>query len=189
MSDSNSHAITNAVAFPTELTTAPTSSTDYPGSCHCGNLRYTLHTSITPANVVKCNCTLCFKYGKLAHMLHDPSSLTLLAPLPSGTNSPIVGGAEVQAALDRDELKSKVGGYAYNTKRVTHYFCKECGVHVFTIGYPFGETGGLKIGTNARAVDDLDMSGEEWKTAGYYVDGRGDFKAGFSKVPFSPGQW
>lgn len=123
-------------------------------------------------------------------MLSSPSQITLLSPLPSGTSSTGITGADfVQAALDSDELKDLVGGYQYNRKVVTHYFCKKCGVHPFTIGTPMGPEKGLLVGVNVNAIDGVDFSGKEWMKAGFYVDGNGDFKKGFASEPFAPGRW
>ncbi|RPA79036.1 hypothetical protein BJ508DRAFT_308775 [Ascobolus immersus RN42] len=177
-------------------TTPPSNPTSHTsGGCHCGTIRYTLTTSLTPSTVVRCSCTHCFKHGKLAHLLSDESlpTLTLLSPLPSGSTAPLIGAADIQAALATDELKEKVGGYQYGKKVMTHYFCRGCGVHTFTIHVPgvspFAADGGLRVGINVNAVDGLDMSGEEWKVVGGYLDGRGDFKQAVGKVPYGGGSW
>lgn len=122
----------------------------------------------------------------------DPSCLTLLSPLPSNATdveSGITGAIAVQQWLETPEAREKIGGYQFHRKVVTHYFCKSCGVHCFAIGKPLGDRKGLMVAVNVNAIDDLDLSGEEWMVSAFYVDGKGDFKAGVGKVPFEGGRW
>ncbi|RPA77989.1 hypothetical protein BJ508DRAFT_378518 [Ascobolus immersus RN42] len=160
------------------------------GSCHCGLIRYTLRTLITPTNTLKCNCSLCVKYGKLAHLLPSPSTdITLLSPLPFGAPLQVIGATAVQETLESRELADVVGSYRFGRGWVTNYFCRRCGVHTFAIGNPREEDGEVGVGVNVNALDGLDASGMEWRCAGYYVDGRRDFEGGVGGRPFEGGRW
>ena len=76
----------------------------YPGSCHCGAVRFTVEAD--PVEVAQCDCSLCVK--KNARMVRIPAAaLTLTA-----------GEAELVT-------------YRWNTGVARHHFCRVCGIYVF----------------------------------------------------------
>jgi len=77
----------------------------YPGSCHCGAVRFEIETSLD--RVTECNCSMCTKKGILHHRV-PPERFRLF----SGEES--------------------LGTYQFNTKVAKHHFCRTCGIHVFT---------------------------------------------------------
>jgi len=77
---------------------------EYHGSCHCGNVKFLLNTSIS--EFTTCDCSLCVK--KNAHMLK-------------------VHESEFTLQSDWDTVSE----YQWNTRVARHYFCKRCGIYTF----------------------------------------------------------
>lgn len=76
----------------------------YPGSCHCGTVRFSVDADIV--ELTTCDCSLCVKRN------------ALMARVPENALSVTTG----QDALTL---------YEWNTRRAKHYFCKHCGIYVF----------------------------------------------------------
>ena len=72
------------------------------GSCHCGNVKFEVHTELR--DIVKCNCSLCSRKNALMGQA-EPEEFVLL----TGEES--------------------LGLYQWNTKVARHYFCKNCGIY------------------------------------------------------------
>lgn len=100
------------------------------GGCHCGAVRFEAVSDLE--TVIECNCSHCKAKGLL---------LTFVSP----ENFNLIAGA--------DELTD----YRFNTHKISHVFCKTCGVQSF--GH--GETpGGVKMAAiNVRCLDDVDLGG------------------------------
>jgi hypothetical protein len=77
----------------------------FKGSCHCGAVRFQVHTALTPAS--RCNCSLCRRKGALMSPLFAAGELTILS--------------------GEDALTL----YQFNTRTAKHYFCKHCGIYPF----------------------------------------------------------
>jgi hypothetical protein len=77
----------------------------YKGSCHCGQVKFTIEATID--KVVLCNCSICRKKGAL-HYKVTPSQFNLVSGLKYLTL------------------------YQFDTKEARHYFCKVCGIHPFS---------------------------------------------------------
>lgn len=77
----------------------------YTGSCHCGAVKFEVHTALEPAT--RCNCSLCRRRGALMSPAFDVSDLHIV---------------EGVAALSL---------YQFNTRAAQHFFCKVCGVYPF----------------------------------------------------------
>ena len=75
------------------------------GACHCGGVRVEVEIP-DDARPHYCNCSMCAKKGSLAIDV-PPAALTVLA------------GHEV------------LGCYGFNTGVARHWFCRNCGIHVF----------------------------------------------------------
>jgi hypothetical protein len=76
----------------------------YPGSCHCGAVRFVVR--FEPDETTHCDCTLCTM--KNARMIRVPEAAL-----------EIVGGADMLAT------------YRWNTGVAQHHFCRVCGIYTF----------------------------------------------------------
>ncbi len=77
----------------------------YEGGCHCGRVRLRIDTELKTAT--QCNCSICTKKGVLNHRV-SPEHFTI---------------------LQGDEY---LGLYQFNTFTAKHWFCKTCGIPVFS---------------------------------------------------------
>lgn len=111
----------------------------YHGSCHCGSVRLTADIDLRQGTI-KCNCSICAKMRWWAAQV-PPSSFRLL------------GGA-----ADLTE-------YRFNTRCEAHYFCKHCGVNVFSTGH--------SPRLSLACLDDVPLA-ELVEAPVTYLDGRND---------------
>ncbi|WEW59067.1 hypothetical protein PRK78_004535 [Emydomyces testavorans] len=151
----------------------------YTGSCHCGAIRYRVLLDPHNLNPARCNCSICHKKGNLILEVADPSSsFTLLQP--SSWASP------------------ELGDYTFGEGRVHHYFCKTCGVSVFTRGtYVVEGTEVEFLSVNGLTVDQ--GSGKEEGEGegggldlrkvkiGYWNGREDDWKSGMRGEPYPGG--
>ncbi|WEJ58838.1 GFA family protein [Devosia sp. FJ2-5-3] len=84
-----------------------TEAADYEGQCHCGAVRYTVHTDLS--GLADCNCSRCRRLGWVMKSVEE-SAFTL----HSG-----------EEALVR---------YGFNTDKIDHLFCRNCGIESFARG-------------------------------------------------------
>lgn len=77
----------------------------YHGSCHCGQVKFSVITNIK--KIISCNCSICSKKGVLHHRV----------------------SAEQFSLLEGKEFLSL---YQFDTKEAKHFFCKNCGIHPFS---------------------------------------------------------
>jgi hypothetical protein len=80
----------------------------YPGSCHCGAVRFEV-TMTPPEKAFACNCSICSRAGYL------------LAFVPRDAVR-VLSGEEAQT------------DYQFGKKIVHHLFCRTCGVRSFSHG-------------------------------------------------------
>ena len=102
------------------------------GSCHCGKVRFQIHSNDIYAGVYRCNCTLCQKKSivmKAEHKFHFK----------------LVSGA--------DNLLS----YKWNKNIAEHYFCKNCGVYT----HHKRRRDPNQFCINYACLDDIDMPSED----------------------------
>lgn len=99
----------------------------YTGGCHCGKVRYEVTTDL--AKVISCNCSHCSKRG------------FLLTFVPAEAFRLLAGG---------DNLSE----YLFNTKKIRHLFCRDCGIESFATGE--GPGGMAMTAVNVRCLDDVD---------------------------------
>jgi hypothetical protein len=100
----------------------------YAGGCHCGAVRYEAQAAIESA--MACNCSLCRQRGWLLGF----------------------------TSADHFRLKSgqdSLTEYRFNTRALSHLFCKTCGIAPFSRG-PNPKTGGETVALNLRCIDGLD---------------------------------
>lgn len=98
----------------------------YPGSCHCGHVRFEMRKSVPISDLIDCNCSICRKKG----IVHTPA--------------------------ENDELIVHSGGddlaeYRFGSKTATYWFCPHCGVEPFHRS----RANPHRYSVNARALDDF----------------------------------
>ena len=76
----------------------------YSGSCHCGNVKFSISQEIVEATT--CDCSLCVKKNAGMIKVHE-TDFSLTTPWEN---------------LSR---------YQWNTHIAQHYFCKKCGIYTF----------------------------------------------------------
>jgi len=76
----------------------------YTGSCHCQRIKYACEFELKRPTL--CNCSYCHKRNAVLHIVDD---ITILA-----------GEKELTC-------------YQFNTMKGAHYFCKHCGIFVYSI--------------------------------------------------------
>ena len=117
----------------------------YHGSCHCGAVRYEADIDLL-AGTIKCNCTVCTKMRFWAAVV-APSQFRLLE------------GAQA------------LGEYRFHTRRDGHYFCRGCGINVFSTGE--SPRMGPFVAVTVSSLDDMPV--EELIAAPVrHIDGRND---------------
>jgi hypothetical protein len=104
------------------------SSSTFRGSCHCG--RVVFEVDARPTSLSQCNCSLCHKKGAIYVKLPEIDTVRVIA-----------GESDLQT-------------YQFNTKQAKHYFCKNCGIHVFH--RPRLDPSRWSV--NARCLEDFDIS-------------------------------
>lgn len=102
----------------------------YHGQCHCGAVRYTAQTALD--GLMDCNCSRCRRLGWVLQAV-PAAQFTLLS--------------------GEDQLTE----YRFNTDRIEHLFCADCGVESFARGQDGKGNGMVMINVNclddAPAVD------------------------------------
>ena len=101
--------------------------TEYYGSCHCKEVKFSFSTNEILGELYKCNCTLCLKK------------------------------AIIMKPLQKDKFKLLSGHnyletYQWNKKIAKHFFCKTCGI--YTHHNP--RSNPKMTGFNVGCVDDID---------------------------------
>ena len=100
----------------------------YKGSCHCGDVAYTVEGELT--GVMECNCSICQR--KAAKMWFVPRDKLQLATVES--NSAV---------------------YEFNKHHIAHRFCKRCGIHAY--GEGSDPKGNRTAMVNVRCLADVDI--------------------------------
>ena len=100
----------------------------YTGGCHCGRIRFTVDGEIGP--VVDCNCSLCRKRGGLLWFV------------------------PAEAVHHLGEAAA-IGTYTFNTHRIQHHFCVECGIAPYSEGR--NPDGSPVACINVRCLEGVDL--------------------------------
>jgi len=100
----------------------------YQGSCHCGQVAFTVEGELTQA--MACNCSICQRKGALMWFV-DRDALQLSTP---------------DAAL---------ATYTFNRHVIKHRFCKTCGIH--THGEGTDPKGNAMAAINIRSLEGIDL--------------------------------
>lgn len=112
------------------------------GSCHCGAVKFEVEVDASAG--MRCNCSICTKIGLVMGIV-KPEAFRLLAGEPS------------------------LLSYEWGGKTAKRYFCKSCGVSVFSRGN-LPEIGGAYVCVSYNALDDVDPADVKIS----YWDGRHD---------------
>ena len=104
-------------------------SKNYPGSCHCGKVRFAVTADLS--KVMECNCSHCARKGFL---------LTFVTP----------------AAFNLTSGEDNLTEYQFNRKIIHHLFCRTCGIEPFARGkLPDGSSA---IAVNVRCLEGVEIS-------------------------------
>jgi hypothetical protein len=103
--------------------------TRYNGGCHCGKVRYEVDIDLN--QTIQCNCSICSKKGYVLSF-----------------------AGEKQFKLLQGE--SDLATYKFNTMKINHMFCKNCGTSTFGRGQD--KSGNPTFAINVRTLDDVDVS-------------------------------
>lgn len=108
------------------------------GSCHCGQIRFEVEGDFD--SVKECNCSHCSRKGYLLWFV--PRN---------------------QLSVNAEE--GALACYTFNTHRIRHHFCANCGCAPFG----FGEHEGMELAAiNVRCLEDVDLASLKRE----FVDGR-----------------
>jgi len=100
----------------------------YKGSCHCGNVAFTVEGTIDGA--LACNCSICRRKGSLMWFV-PRTQLQLTTPDSNGAT------------------------YVFNKHVIKHRFCARCGIHPY--GEGTDPKGNAVAAVNLRCIDDIDL--------------------------------
>lgn len=100
----------------------------YLGGCHCKKVRF--EATLELKDAIECNCSHCQIKGLL--LIFTPVS-----------NFKLLSG---------DDALTE---YRFNTKKIAHLFCTECGVEAFGRGK--GPDGNETVAVNIRSLDNTDL--------------------------------
>ncbi len=104
----------------------------YEGSCHCGRIAFEVEGEI--GQVYDCNCSMCRRRGGL------------LAAFP-------------REALQLKTPVEQLSSYRFNSERIAHHFCANCGIAPFSEGK--GADGAAMAMVNVRCLPAVDLAGLE----------------------------
>lgn len=115
------------------------------GSCHCGAVRYEADIDLA-AGSIKCNCSICTKMRFWAFVV-PPSRFRLI------------------------EGSDALGEYRFHARRDGHYFCRHCGINVWSTGN--APNTGPFYAVTVASLDDLAVDAL-MAAPTRYIDGRND---------------
>ncbi len=101
----------------------------YGGSCHCGDVTFTVDDD-PPASAMNCNCSHCRRKGFLLSF---------------------VPGDRFTLTAGDDRLTD----YLFNRHAIAHRFCVTCGCQPFGMGK--APDGTATVAVNLRCVPDIDL--------------------------------
>jgi hypothetical protein len=101
---------------------------EHSGACHCGAVRFTAR--LDASSGMRCNCSICTKLSGIIAMV-KPHDFEL-----------------------RDGERELIA-YEWGGKTAKRYFCKHCGISVFSRGH-LQELGGDYVAVNLNVLDDVD---------------------------------
>ncbi|WP_199097946.1 GFA family protein [Dyella sp. ASV21] len=107
----------------------------YQGSCHCGDIAFTV--ALEPGPAVECNCSICSRKGLLLWF----------AP-------------RTQFQLSTPE--ENVASYRFNRHAIDHRFCPRCGCEPFAFATS-PHSGEAMVAVNVRCLENVELDAIERK--------------------------
>lgn len=104
----------------------------YQGSCHCGQIAFTVQAPSPISEVVDCNCSLCRRRGGL--LWFSPRDAFAM----QGEGAPL-------------------GTYRFNSGHIAHHFCPQCGVAAYSEAVD-PRSGVPTVAINVRCLDGVDLA-------------------------------
>lgn len=98
------------------------------GSCHCGTVRFEIHTDEPLDPYFRCDCSLCARKGA-------------------------VMGEAPRAALRVTAGADKLGTYTWNTGEAQHHFCSVCGIYTHHVMRGCTD----RVGVNMACIESVDV--------------------------------
>jgi hypothetical protein len=98
------------------------------GSCHCGTVRFEIHTDEPLDPYFRCDCSLCARKGA-------------------------VMGEAPRAALRVTAGADKLGTYTWNTGEAQHHFCSVCGIYTHHVMRGCTD----RVGVNMACIEGVDV--------------------------------
>lgn len=111
----------------------------YQGSCHCGRISFEVEGDLE--QVIESNCSMCHRRASLLWLV-PRQQLRLLTP------------------------EQNLSTYTFNTHKIQHHFCDNCGIHTF--GEGVGPAGNATAAVNTRCLENVDLT----KLKVQHYDGR-----------------
>jgi len=100
----------------------------FEGSCHCGDIAFEVEGE--PVQAIECNCSICQRKGIKMWFVPE-SDFQLLSP------------------------EENLASYSFNTHRIHHHFCPNCGIHPFGRGND--KNGNAVVFVNLRCLENFDI--------------------------------
>lgn len=104
----------------------------YQGSCHCGQIAFTVQAQAPISEVVDCNCSLCRRRG----------GLLWFAP---------------RADMTLQDAAAPMSTYRFNALHIAHHFCPACGVAPYSEAVD-PRSGVPTVAINVRCLADVDLA-------------------------------
>lgn len=101
----------------------------YTGSCHCGQVAFTVEGELAPA--IECNCSHCSRKGYLLWFV-PRAQLRLHTPVEN------------------------LSTYTFNKHVIAHHFCARCGCAPF--GFGVDPAGAPMAAVNLRCLEGIDLA-------------------------------
>src|ERR1700761_2452819 len=98
------------------------------GSCHCGNVQYTVDGA--PTEVMSCNCSICQRKGALMWFVPRDQ-------------------------FHSQTPESHTRSYTFHKHAIQHRFCEACGIHAYAEGT--GPGGKDVACINVRCLEGIDL--------------------------------
>lgn len=104
----------------------------YQGSCHCGNIAFSVEAAEPITEALECNCSLCRRRGGL--LWFGPRAALTLATDPAAIST-----------------------YQFNKRHLEHHFCAACGIAPFSEGVD-PRSNQPMVAVNVRCLPDVDLT-------------------------------
>ena len=101
----------------------------YQGGCHCGRIRFEVEGQVE--QVIDCNCSMCRRRGGLLWFVRR-ERLRLMTP------------------------KADVATYTFNTHKLQHHFCANCGIAPYSEGKD--RAGAEMAAINVRSLEGVELA-------------------------------